>query len=102
MLYEIGANIKNLRESRGMTQKQLAMNIGVTEAVISNWETGKNRPNVDVLKKLCAALEVSADELLGTGTEFTGAISSNARSVAMSFDRAEEKRRRIIKEILEL
>ena len=102
MLYEIGANIKNLRESRGMTQKQLAMNIGVTEAVISNWETGKNRPNVDVLKKLCAALEVSADELLGTRTEFAEPISQDARSVAVCFDRAEEKRRRIIKEILEL
>ena len=40
MLYEIGLRIREFREARGMTQRQLAREIGVNEAVISNWETG--------------------------------------------------------------
>lgn len=45
MRYSIGERIKNKREACGLTQKQLARLIDVNEAVVSNWETGKNRPN---------------------------------------------------------
>ena len=102
MLYEIGLRIREFREARGLTQRQLARDIGVNEAVISNWETGKNRPNVDVLKKLCSSLGVSADALLGTGRECAELLSPDARRVAEKFDRAEEKRRRLVREILDL
>ena len=102
MLYEIGLRIREFREARGMTQRQLAREIGVNEEVISNWETGKNRPNVDVLKKLCGSLGVSADELLGTGRDLAGLLSPDARSVAIKFEHAEEKRRRLVREILDL
>ena len=65
MAYKIGIRIRDFRESKGLTQKELAEIVGVQDAVISNWETGRNRPNVDVLKKLCTALNTSADELIG-------------------------------------
>lgn len=65
MKYEIGSKIRHFRELRGLSQKDLAQRIGVTNSRISNWEQGLNRPDVDNLLLLCESLEVSADKLLG-------------------------------------
>lgn len=67
MKYEIGKKIRSIRESRGLTQKDLAKAIGVSNSRISNWEQGINRPDADILTALCRELHVSADELLDTG-----------------------------------
>ena len=64
MAYDIGLRIRNFREARKMTQKQLARLIGVTNSRVSNWEQGLNRPDVDLLADICRALSVSPSELL--------------------------------------
>ena len=64
MGYEIGAQIRHYRELRGLTQKDLAVQIGVSNSRISNWEQGINRPDVDTLILICQTLDVSADSLL--------------------------------------
>ena len=38
--YVTGASIKQLREKRGMTQTELAKQIGVSNKAVSKWETG--------------------------------------------------------------
>lgn len=65
MKYEIGNRIRKYREERGLSQKQLAMQIGISNSRISNWEQGINRPDADILAKLCMALNVSPSSLLG-------------------------------------
>ena len=102
MAYRIGSRIRDFRETRGLTQKELAEIIGVQDAVISNWETGRNRPNVDVLMKLCSALGTSADDLLGINSINEKNISKEAENVAEAYDNAEEKIKQIIKNILDL
>lgn len=64
MKYEIGTKIRYFRERKGLNQKQLANQIGVSNSRVSNWEQGINRPDADTLASLCVALDVSADELL--------------------------------------
>ncbi len=64
MSYEIGSRIRKFRETKKITQKQLAEAIGVSGSRVSNWEQGINRPDVDILAKLCSALCVSPSELL--------------------------------------
>ena len=64
MKYEIGNRIRHFREIRGLNQKELATQIGVSNSRVSNWEQGINRPDADILSLLCQALDVSADELL--------------------------------------
>jgi transcriptional regulator with XRE-family HTH domain len=64
MAYEIGARIRQYRESANLTQKQLADQIGVTNSRVSNWEQGVNRPDVDMLADICRALNVSPSQLL--------------------------------------
>lgn len=64
MRYEIGTRIRKYRELRGLSQKDLADLIGVSNSRVSNWEQGINRPNADIISDLCKALDVSPSELL--------------------------------------
>ena len=64
MAYQIGTRIKQYREAKNLTQKQLAEQIGVTNSRVSNWEQGTNAPHVDLLADLCKALSVSPSILL--------------------------------------
>ena len=61
--YVTGAMIKKLRESRKMTQHQLAEKISVSDKVISKWETGRGYPDISLIEPLSAALGVSVIEL---------------------------------------
>ena len=65
MKYEIGNRIRKYREELGISQRQLAEQIGVSNGRVSNWEQGINRPDADMLAELCYALQVSPSSLLG-------------------------------------
>ncbi len=57
--------LKNLRKEKGLSQPQLAKEIGVSKGMISFWENGINEPTITYLIRLCNYFEVSADFLLG-------------------------------------
>ena len=59
-----GQFISERRRAIGLTQKELAERLGVTNKAVSKWETGGGMPDVSMLKKLSEILEVSVDELL--------------------------------------
>lgn len=69
----IGNRIRTGRESRKMTQKQLAAAVDVTSQHISDLERGVVGPSVPMVIRLCEELHVSADYLL-FGTESTNAV----------------------------
>ena len=62
--YDIGNRIRKYREESGISQKELASRINVSNSRISNWEQGINRPDADFLADLCRALNVSPSILL--------------------------------------
>lgn len=62
---ELGKNIERIRTRRGMSRSDLADQLHMTLGGVSAWEYGRTRPDIDSLKRLCSALDVSADELLG-------------------------------------
>ena len=62
--YITGSTIKSLRETKNLTQSQLAQQIGVSDKAVSKWETGKGLPDLSLLEPLGAALGVSVLELL--------------------------------------
>lgn len=64
MKYEIGNRIRKYRKESGLTQEQLAEKISVTKSRVSNWEQGINRPDADIIGKICRALNVSPSDLL--------------------------------------
>ena len=58
--------LKKLREDNNLTQDQMAEKVLVTRQAISRWETGETQPNVDTLKILSKAFNVSINTLLGS------------------------------------
>ncbi len=53
-----------LRKQRGLTQRELAEAVGVTDKAVSRWERGRGLPDVSLLSPLAAALGTSVTELL--------------------------------------
>ena len=60
--------IKELRQSKGLTQTQLAERIGVKKSIISAYETDSRPPSLDMLIKYAREFHVSTDYLLDMET----------------------------------
>lgn len=61
--------IATRRKEKGMTQKQLAGHLGVTDKAVSKWERGNGQPDIGYLQPLADALGVTVSELLKGETE---------------------------------
>ncbi|MBQ2934574.1 MAG: helix-turn-helix transcriptional regulator [Clostridia bacterium] len=57
--------IRNLREDRDLTQKQLAKELNCSQQVYSNYELGQRDIPTDILIKLSKFYNVSSDYILG-------------------------------------
>lgn len=57
-------NIKQIRESKGMTQKELAEAVGIKQVNISQYENGTKKPKLERLKKITNVLNVSYLDLI--------------------------------------
>ena len=75
--YITGATIKRLREAKGITQTQLAEQIGVSDKAVSKWETAKGLPDITLIEPLSKALGVSVMELMSGDTVINKNVSSN-------------------------
>ena len=64
MNYITGSTIRTLREKKGITQRQLADILSVSDKTISKWETDKGLPDIGIVGELAEALGVSIAELL--------------------------------------
>lgn len=60
-----GERLKNLRESEGLKQTELAEKLNLTSAALSQYEKGVREPNSEMLKKIADYFDVSTDFLLG-------------------------------------
>ena len=61
---DVGNKLKELRMQNGLTQQQLATQLGVTKSVISFYERQERAPSPEVLRKMAAIFRVSSDFLL--------------------------------------
>ena len=65
-IIDFGKRLANLRKTNGLTQQQLGDKIGVSKRVIAYYEGETQYPPAHLIIPLSKALNVSADELLGT------------------------------------
>ena len=63
-LVKIGKYIAGKRKARGMTQKQLAEKLNMSDKSVSKWERGICLPDVSVYMELCEILGISINEFL--------------------------------------
>lgn len=61
---DFGSKLKELRTQNGLTQQQLATQLGVTKSVVSFYERQERTPSPEVLRKMAAVFRVSTDFLL--------------------------------------
>jgi transcriptional regulator with XRE-family HTH domain len=70
---EFGDRVASLRRERGLTQVMLAERVGVHPSQLHRYEAGAAQPTLDVIRRMCGALSVSADLLvLGQDSESGG------------------------------
>lgn len=58
--------LKELREAAGLTQRQLAELVGVTDQTISNLERGATKPTLDTARALARVLGVAVEALFAS------------------------------------
>lgn len=59
-----GENIKEIRELKGISRKQLADKVGITESAIFRYETNQREPRFSILCKMSETLEVPVDKII--------------------------------------
>lgn len=78
---KIGRFIAENRKKKKITQSELAEKLGVTDRTISNWENGKNMPDLSLFKPLCDILGISINELMSgekiNNKEYTEKLEEN-------------------------
>ena len=65
----IDKRLKDLRLEKGLTQKQVAEQLGISSTCYSGYEQGYREPDLKTLIKICKFFEISADYLLGLKDE---------------------------------
>ena len=60
-------NIRALRKKNGLTQKELAEKLEISDKTVSRWESGVQLPEASLIPQLAAVFGVSIDELYGVG-----------------------------------
>ena len=70
MANDMGKKLRELRDARGLTQREVANAVGVTEATVSRWESGHiNNMRRDKIESLAKVLQVSPLVIMGRDDE---------------------------------
>ena len=95
---KIGKFILECRKKQKMTQQELAEKLGVTDRAVSNWENGKNMPDLSIFKLLCDELNISINELMsGEELDDSRYIKKLEENIITMVNNIEIKKKRKIK-----
>ena len=95
-LIKIGKHIAEKRKALGITQKQLAEKLGVSDKSVSKWERGVCLPDVSIYSDLCSALGISLNEFLaGEEIESENLAQKSEENLFGVEIRSKQKQRRL-------
>jgi transcriptional regulator with XRE-family HTH domain len=66
-MLNLGERITQLRKQKGLSQQELARQIGVSRTIVGNYERNTNTPSIEVLSKIAKTFDVTIDFLIGEG-----------------------------------
>lgn len=66
-MVNFGERLRLLRQAKGLTQQQLALQIGVSKSMVSFYESGYRYPSYEALIKIASVFSTTTDSLLGVG-----------------------------------
>lgn len=90
----IGEFIQVLRKEKGLTQKELAEIIGMSDKTISKWENGNSLPDTSMLLPLCRVFDISVNELLSCERITPEDYSVKAEETIMTLIKENENNKR--------
>ncbi len=97
---EIGSRMAKRRKALGLKQYEVCEMINVNYKYISNLETGRSAPSLEVVMALCEALKTTPDYLLlGIESESDSVTVDN---IAGKYSRLESRDKRIINRVLDI
>ena len=101
---DLGKRLRNARKRAGLTQKQVAEALGITQQYVTIWERKEKSINLNLLVKLADLFNVSIDELMGGKTSMAGKKESTGPTgrLKRSFNSASELSRRQQEKISEV
>jgi len=67
LMSKLGENIRKYRKALGLTQAELAEKLGLTQALITNYERGLHNPPTTKLPDIAKALGIGVEQLYGIG-----------------------------------
>lgn len=80
-MINIGKRVRNIRESKGITQKELANKMDVTKSYVSKIESGDQIPKLARLELIAIGLDVTLEELI-----FNTSVDSKWKEVIELFE----------------
>lgn len=102
MSIELGNKIKMLRKGKKLTQFDLAEQLGLNRATISNYEVGRRNPSLPELKRIGEYFGVGLDYFGVAPTDEVFDLIARARDVFNSEDVPKEQKEALYKEIMKL
>ena len=98
---KIGKYISEKRKEKKITQEELAERLGVSDRAISNWENGKNMPDLSLFKPLCNELGITINDLMsGEEVDDNKYIESLEENIVDMVSELENKKKRKIRRII--
>lgn len=93
-----GKFIAQIRKEHGLTQRELADKLSISDKTVSKWETGKGLPEVSLMIPLCEILGITVNELLSGERLSEDNYKRKTEEVIMDLmrERQENKRKLII------
>ena len=88
-------NFKKCREAKGLSQKYVALSLGVKPPSVSDWENGRTSPTLENLVSLALLLGVTSDELLGLTPDSTVAQAGDEKAKIADNSLSREERKLI-------
>ena len=96
-----GRFIAEQRKAHGMTQRQLAERLAVSDKTVSKWECGNGLPEVSLMLPLCELLSINVNELLSGERLDADSYKQHAEENMMKLiDERKENKRKLILEVV--
>ena len=92
----LGEILKAARQSKGVTQAELADILGITQQGVARWERGKSYPTAETLITLADFFEVSTDYLLGREVRKNLLFNDEEKKLVAGYRNLDKVKRQIL------
>ena len=90
----IRANLRSIMETRCVRNVDLANAIGVSKSTVTNWMSGRNSIDIDLVPRICAYLDVDISALLNDSADYSHILNKNEMHLINTYRRMDGRARR--------